>query len=819
MKRLGVETLALAAFFALVVSSGMALGESEISGVTIDHGFDAGVQEKDTSGSREKFSEYRDVESGFLLNDFRLKVRKKDSPYFFDLKIKDPLQDDEYYDLNVGRHGQYRLNVEFDAIPHNFSSGKFLWGGFGSNRLQIADVVQQSLEDQEVLASERSKSNGKAVPTGPAADAQDQPTRAIVTNLFTAADDISFGLKREKISASFEYNLTKDVKSWIRASKESRDGARRIGAGVYERFDQVSGGVHSADLFSTSGAELAEPLEYRTVTVSAGAGIYRKSWLADVEYTSTTFRNEDDLLLWDNPFEATAGRPSTPGKERGRFDIGQLVLPPDSQSHDVTLSGSLSLPMHSRLIGNVGYGIITQNEDFEPYTRNAGVNDSPASDETADPQSVGVADVTNVASLPRSDLDGEVTNISASVVLTTRPVEPVSVTTKYRFYDYDNDSKSILFPGYAGFGESAFRVVKNDKEAPVINEPLGYTRQNADLSVDYRIAPPLTLSAEGGWEGWSFDNLRLDSMDDLSGGAGFNYKPWRTASFKAAYKYSDRSIDGYLQGRTEANPEATGLLNFNWAERQRHQADARLQMAPMDKITVGLSGRWFDDDYGGKTKGGRSVDKFRFGRTDLESVIGALDASFTPTDVLSFYANYSREFRQEKLANAAKDDAGKAKPFFGFNDNYAPVNFWNSDIDETTDTVGVGATAQLIPAKLTVDAGYNFSFGDMDIDNFNPNPVTQPQTLENAIAQNWPRIQSRLHEARIDLGYQFSGNFKAGVRYLFEWFDLDDFVWNDMQPFMAARSVENTTEFVFTNATYKDYTAHVGGVYLAYTWG
>lgn len=819
MKRIGVETLALAVVLPVLASSGMALGESEIAGVTVNHGFDVGVQATELDGSREKFLEYRDVESGFLLNDFRLKVEKKDSPYFLDIKIKDALQDDEYYDLNVGRYGQYRLNVEFNAIPHNYSSGKFLWGGFGSDRLRIADIVQQSLEEQEVLASERPKSNGKAVPTGPAADAQDQPTRAIVTNLYTAADDISFGLKREKISASFEYNLTKDVKSWIRASKESRDGARRIGAGQYERFDQLSGGVHSSDLFLASGAELAEPLEYRTVSVSAGAGIYRKSWLADLEYTSTTFRNENDVLLWENPFEASAGRPSTPGKERGRFDIGQLVLPPDSQSHDVDLSGSLTLPMHSRLVGNVGYGIITQNEDFEPYTRNAGVNNSPSGAEEADPQTVGVADVTNVASLPTSDLDGKVTNISASVSFTTRPVEPVSVTTKYRFYDYDNDSKSILFPGYAGYGESAFRIFKNDKDAPVVNEPLGYTRQDADLSVDYRLAAPVTLSFEGGWEGWSFDNLRLDSMDDLSGGVGFNYRPSRTASFKTAYKYSDRSIDGYLQGRTEGNPEATGLLNFNWAERQRHQADARLQMAPVETVTVGLSGRWLDEEYGGETKGGRSVDKFRFGRTDLESITGTLDAVFTPTDALSFYANYSREFRKEQLANAAKDDAGKAKPFFGFNDNYAPVNFWNTDIDETVDTVGIGATAQLIPAKLIVDAGYNFSFSDMDLDNFNPNPVTQPQTLEQAIAQNWPRVRSRLHEARLDLGYQFSGNIKAGVRYLYEWFDLDDFAWDDMQPYMAARSIENTTEYVFTNATYKDYTAHVGGVYLTYTWG
>jgi hypothetical protein len=47
-----------------------------------------------------------------------------------------------------------------------------------------------------------------------------------------------------------------------------------ITAGTYERFNQGANGLpHTADLFLVSGADLAEPIDYRTTTLSVGAGI------------------------------------------------------------------------------------------------------------------------------------------------------------------------------------------------------------------------------------------------------------------------------------------------------------------------------------------------------------------------------------------------------------------------------------------------------------------------------------------------------------------------------------------------------------------
>jgi hypothetical protein len=182
---------------------------------------------------------------------------------------------------------------------------------------------------------------------------------------------------------------------------------------------------------------------------------------------------------------------------------------------------------------------------------------------------------------------------------------------------------------------------------------------------------------------------------------------------------------------------------------------------------------------------------------------------------VSVHATYSLEYRKERMASAAKDDAAKATPSFGFADNFPLENYWSSNIQETVNSVGAGATLQLL-RTLALDVSYNLSFSDVEVDTFNPNPIVAT-TLANARAVDWPTVTNRFHEVLADLGYRVTPNIKAGVRYLFEWYDLDDFAWDIMQPYMAGVSVENSTRFVFADATYNAYRASVGTLYVSGT--
>lgn len=776
----------------------------------------AGGRWRDVSGSRQKFEEYGEVGEAFVLDHLRLSSQRPASGYHMELGIDDAMQDDERYRLTTGRQGAYRATVEWNSIPHRFATGQFLFGGIGTGRLRIPDVVRQQLEANETPAAGRATLPLPAVPPFPpdptAPSPGDLAQQAIVRGLYSAADRERLGLVRKQLRVELGVDLPADASAWVRVANENRTGTRVVDVGSYERWFEGSGLTHVVDRFLVHGAELAEPLDYRTLGVAVGAGLQRESWLADVEYSLTRFRNFDDVLLWDNPFRTTDQAQVTGGFERSRFAVGQLVLPPNSFAQDVTASAATDLPMHGRFAASLSYGMITQDDAFFPYTRNSAII---ATDLAGAP--VGPA---SLAALPARDLDGDVRTLAANVSASVRPLTPVAVTAKYRAYRYDNRSKQVTFPGYAAFGESGWRRERNDVsaglDAPVANELTDYWRHEADLGIDVRLARMLSVSVDGGWEAWRFTDARLDGVDEYAAGAGFVVRPLRNTSLKARYRYADRTNDGYKRGATPENPEARGLLNYNWADRRRHLADARLQYAPTQVVALGLLGRFVDDRYSGKTEVEANIDRFRFGRTSDRSWLGAADAEVTPLERLSIHGTYSFEQRKERMASAAKDDGPKATDDFGIADNFAPENYWRSDIRETVNSLGAGATAQLVPDVLVLDLGYTVSFSDVEVDTRNPNPIVAT-TLENARAVRWPTIKNRLHEVVADLGWRITPKVRAGVRYLFKSYDLDDFAWDIMQPYMAGSSVENSTRYVFADATYNAYTAQVGTVYVVGT--
>jgi MtrB/PioB family decaheme-associated outer membrane protein len=826
MKHTGFRYTTLAVLVTFFATTGTATADVDVMGgkATIGGEVNAGVQQKIVDGAGDKFEEYRDVQNGVLLNDLRLKVDGNTTPYYLDIKIKNPVQDNEFYNINGGIHGKFGINLFYDSIPHNFSSGKLLLNDSGGGRFVIGDAIQQQLQNSEVLRSQRlTYDPNTGAPLGTTstaggafinpADAQNMALDAgmtgIVNNLSGSANTVKYGLKREKTGFAFDYRITDDVKAWTKVTNEKRTGSRRISSGTYERYNN---GVttdgnrgHIVDFFQTAGIELPETIDYRTTTLNVGTGVYKKNWLADVEYTFTNFDNKVESLVWDNPFriDSASATNATGGSgnafNRGRSALGQIALSPDSQSHDFAVSGSVSLPLHTRLTGTVSYGWITQDSAFAPYTLNDAI---VASNVPGAPLAAGL-------SLPQDSLNGKVATISQSYQLTSKPIEPVTVTAKYRYYDYNNKSDNITFPGYSAFGDSFWRTEKNDvtsgQDAEVHNEALSFTRQNAELGIDYHVIKPLTVSVEGFWEGWDREQLRIDGTTELGVGGGFIYKPLKAANLRGNYRYSHRTVDGYKPGNTPENPEAVGLVNFDWADRIRHKANLRLQVIPMETVTVALLGQYLNDKYG---------DGNRFGLKENKNILGAVDVTYALSETMSLYAGYAKEYRKGAMQSAAKDDA-----FNGALNNlipeggapFNPENYWNSDSYEKVDTVGLGATIQIIPDKLTLNTGYTLSYSKMDINTVNPNGAVK---LANAAAQDWPTIRNRYQELKTDIGYFLTKNLKIGITYLYEWYKLDDFA--NTPTYMAGASAENSTKFIFTGANNLNYDAHVAGAYLNY---
>lgn len=790
-------------------------------------GFDVGGQKVMLSGAETKFNEYRDAKDGFLVNQFDLKAYREDKPYFFEFRGVNATRKDEGYRIEAGRVGLFKAVATFDRVVHNFGEGRLLQAGAGTGNLGIDNTVQAALQAVEQIRDER---EAPTTTPGPGASpvtttidpktdttGEDAIQQGIIRDLLANTDPLRFALDREKGSLGLEFNTSTNGKTWVKVLDERRHGFRQIGWGTYERYAQGAAGItHTEDKFMTGGQQLAEPVRYRTTTLNAGTGIYRRDWSADLEYTYTQFENRYNALRWANPFRNTDapsdngdgttanGGAASNAYDRGRFTDGQMSLPPSSRSHEVMASGSVELPLHSRFSAAVGLGTNEQDEPLLPYSLNTALTGAAGGG--------GPANINSTSALPVQRFKGSVRNLTGSFALTSKPVDHLSTKLKYRYYDYANNSDTIYFPGYAAFSDSFWRADKNDKKAKVYNERLGYTRQTADLGVGYEIFEPLELELDGMWDRWSFRNNRVQKLDELGGGAGLVFQggPW--VKVKGGYHFAKRMIDGYRLGDSTLNPESLWLVNFNWAERKRTRYNVGFDVTPNDKVSFGVDSAYQKDELGGG---------YRYGLKEQTLAMVGFNVAAEPCEAFSVSADYSRERRENRLNSNAKDDAFNSTsaiddPFRG---NWNPLNDWNDKITEDVDTVGVDMTVRPTD-KIELGTGYAFSYSRMGFDATNPNSseaavagFARPTKLINGIAQAWPKVTSRTHEIRANAAYKLTQDVRFGLTYLFEKYDLEDFA--NAGTYLAGSTPENTTRYVFTGSDRFNYLAHVVGTYVS----
>lgn len=777
---------------------------------------DGGARAVSVAGSEQKFNEYRDIRDGVFLDDLGVGVFRDE--FYLDFSARDAGRTSERVSVEGGRYGTFKASLSYDRTPHNFSEGRHILGGTGSASQTLPGVFRTAVQANEQTRAERG-----GVPTTDTTG-EDALQRASLRDIIANTDSQAFGLERKKGAMAVEFTPTQKVKTWLKASDERRKGARQMGTGSYERYAQTTAAIngdggHSSDMFVVYGQQVAEPIDYRTTTVNLGGGYYDKALSGDLEYTYSEFKDELDSLTWANPFRATDAAATTnadalgtdaagaSGYNRARFAKGRLGLPPSSRSHDVAASGSVELPLNGRLTAAFGLGEVSQNEDFLPYTSNTAIN-----------AAIGApADATSTSSLPVKRFEGKVRTLTQSFALSLKPADPLSVKAKYRYYDYDNRSPQVALPGFAAYGESHWRTRRNDSQAlgtGAVNEIVSYKRQTAEAGAEYEVFDPLTLGAEASWDHWGFKNNRVDATDEvgLAGTAGLHLGHALKAHGK--YRWSHRAVEGYKVGATAVNPEAVGLVNYNWADRVRKRLDAGLTLAAGHGASLGLSGHLQDEDLGRQERFGLKEQKLQ-GLT--------FDASLAPSEEVELSLTLGKERRRGTMWNAAKDNAFN-NTATSLDDTWAtnafnPLNYWNADLKEDVETAAVEAAFR--PAeKWRFGVGYSFSRSRTDYSTSNPNAAAaqaagyaQGTKLNNGVAQEWPSVSSKLHEVRLDGAYALTKNVSFGLDYAFARYMLSDFA--NVGEYPSGTTPENSTRFVLGGADKYEYTAHVVGARVA----
>lgn len=761
------------------------------------------------TGAREKFNEYRDLRTGLFVDSLDLDIGA--GPSYLEVEAADGGLRTERYAVTGGRYGLYKVSVSYDRLPHNFAKGRNVLGGFGTGTQGVSSTVQAGLQTNEQTRGERGGVAGVDT-TG-----EDAAQRAAIRDLISNAHEDSFGLERKKGAVALEFQPREGVRTWLKASDERRKGARVMGTGTYERYAQTTAAIngdggHSSDQFVAAGQQVAEAVDYRTTTLNVGGGYYSRKASADLEYTLSEFKDELASLTWANPFRSADASATSAadalgtdaagnsGYNRGRFAYGRLALPATNRSHEVAASASAELPLEGRISAAFGLGVVTNEADLLPYTANSAIN-----------AAIGApANATSVAALPATKFSGKVKTLTQSFLVTFKPLERITTKAKYRVYDYDNQSPRISFPGYAAFGESHWRTRRNDSQAlgaGAVNVPVSYLRQTAEVGADYAVLGPLTLGGEAFWDRWGYRNNRVNATDETGLGATAGLHLGHGLRAHGAYRWAHRASENYTVGASADNPEAMGLVNYNWADRVRNRAEAGLSLSPGAGLEFGVSGHLQNDDYGGEERFGLKEERLRG---------VSFDASYAASDAFEVSLNLGKDERRGTMWSAAKDNAFN-NTATAIDDNWAansfnPLNYWNSETIEKVDTLGLNA--QWRPAeRWEFDGGYAFSYGRSIVNTWNPNALDAKAAgysagakLANGVAQTLPAVTSRLHELRLAAAYKMTKDVSFGLGYTFAKYMLNDFAAVGEYP--QDVTTENTTRMVLAGADDFGYTAH-----------
>lgn len=551
-----------------------------------------------SDAERGKLEEYRDLKSG-LYSDIHLQLLNAAEDYLMEFAGFQATHADQNFFLRSSKVGLYDLELEWDQLPHVFTT-----------------------------ASPR-------------------------------VGEIS--LRRD--TARVEFTLTPtpewDITTEYTLINRHGDIPKGLAVGFFPGFNFV---------------EIPFPVDTMQHDARITATLARKAYQVQLAYNLSLFDSDESTIL-------------VPGGG-GLFDP-RFSLPPDNAAHFFTLSGGVNLPYKTRINSTLSYGLRLQSEDF----------------------------VRSAFDPPRqSDLDGMVGTYLVNISGSSRPIAPLTVKARYRFYHFDDSSDDIFVP-----------------DAGLLVERFDYSKHTAALDARWKFECPIAVGAGFEWERWERDQqlVEVDRTDEYTPRLSMDYTPFEWLMLRAAYSHSSRDGKDY-RSLVATTPGQRLLRKFNLADRERDRLDFTAEVTPFNTLTISPHLGIAQDDY----------TKSEFGLQNDDYWAAGVDIAWRPVKRIGFTAGYLHEQYETRQRSGGEVDI-----------DGGPV----LQTDDIIDTFSLGMNAVLIPDRLNLDLRSSVSYASSD--------------FNNALLTDFRDV---LYQNTASLRYDFTGHWSARLGYLFEVFDMDD---------------------------------------------
>ena len=693
-----------------------------------------------------KFGEYNGLQEkgGFAIANILLRKYlapdRSDTNYWI-VDAKNLGLDNRSVSAEYGQIRSFRLMFKYDSIPHyRFNDGRTPFIGAGT--------ADQTLPSTWVGADSTSG----------------------LTDLFPSLRPVDVHTDRKRYGGGFIWDVTDRWKLNASFRHERKDGTDTLGA------------VFGSNGGNPRSSILVRPIDYETNNFSTSVAYTGERGQYSLSYNLSLFNNNDNALLWDNPFNNSQWDTGANFSDGAR---GRMSSEPDNEAWQVTFAGGYNFGMRTRATANISYGQMTQNQKFIPYS----------------------SVFPTVIPLPRNSLDGKIETIFINLDLSTRLTNRLGLIARYTFDDRNNKTPQDIYVRIPGDAAAQGTLLSEDAR---VNWPYSLRHHKLQVDANYNFMQGARVTV-----GYQFDRknrnyTEVEHTDEHTGKIRLSFNPFSSAGGWIRYEHSMRRGSSYISNvplLTGHGPEyiADITLNdpgelyendplmrkFHIADRNRDQLAAAVNYYPNDELTFTLSGRYNRDDFL-HTQDGLQESK----NGDV-----TLDGGFTPNEKISFnayvtYENYEYKQRGFYHPGFAGDLTPTTDRIAVFGDNW-----WTQDHNDNIYTGGAGFDWNVIKDKLKVKADFLASHAITKI---------KPNSTGLAFLP-LPDLKTDFYQFNVTAEYNIKENMGVRFRYLYENFDTSDFARDLVGPATLSNVI------LLGNAT-PNYGVHVVGLSYFYKW-
>jgi MtrB/PioB family decaheme-associated outer membrane protein len=657
-----------------------------------------GVKGNGTGDSLAKFYEYRDLTPGAFGNGW-FATGSKDGLYLLDGWAKNVGYTDQAYQLNWSKAGEHYLTVEWDQIPHVYSTSALTpYFGVGSNHLTLAPGLSAALFGP-AGAGCVAVANAQPAGCGTLGAAAAARVQTLLNGNLHQTD---LGIMRDTGSVEYRYTPTDD---WD----------VRVNYSLLHRYGTQVDGVSFSP--GTSGVRVDAPRPIDDITQNYGAsGEYvgtspwSQRYTVKFGYAGSTYTNRWDSYTVENPFcpAGAATNVATQGfcarNGSASTPLALVSLAPDNQANGGTVTLGADLPYKSRYMGTFSYNIATQNNPFLPF------GSSPV---VLNAANVGVPAPT---AMPASSLNGQINTLLSNNVLTTQITPTLKNKANYRIYDFDNNTPLLTFAEWVVTDAKLATITGgNNAYAPNRNLPVSYTKQNAGDELVWRPTNQWNVGGAFNWERYDWKFEQVNQTNEYSGKVFADWKPMSELTVRGSWLLAGRTYDNYDYNGNVANIQFPGagtpgtcitgscsthmvsaMRSVYLNERVRDKAQIQVDWEAAPRLTLSPTAGMVFDDY--------HLNAGEIGMHRNRSWRAGVEATYLLDPRVSFLFSYMYENFNQNLTSSTA--TGTGNPF-------APGSIYFSSIMDRVHTV-VAATNITATDQLDFRFNYAVSFATDD---------------------------------------------------------------------------------------------------------